>query len=179
MAIKQYKNRSVMKRPLSLLKHAAAAAMLLFVALGTASCEKDVEGSYFVTEYFTVEAADWIWNDLYQRYEYAFPYNRIDNYVYEQSPVTTGVYVMEDGFDDRGRPVRYEVLKPMPFVQSYMESPTVKYTETISFDISPGWITFFVQASDLSDADQYLATYDFKVSVFYETRNTYLAIKNN
>jgi hypothetical protein len=63
----------------------------------------------------------------------------------------------------------YEVLKPLPFVQTYAEydvnGDEFFYTETISYDIMPNSIMFSIQASDLYNGDEYLQTYEFKVSI--------------
>ena len=105
---------------------------------------------------------DWVWNPTIKRYEYLRGFNQITKNIYEKGFVNAQVFVWE--VNDDGS--KYETLKPLPFVQSYYDSIfDVTYTETISYDISPGYILFSIQLSDLYDSDEWLNSYSFKVSI--------------
>jgi hypothetical protein len=117
------------------------------------------------TRYFVVKRHDWKWNNAFGRYEYSFDgIHEITKHVYEQGLLQVGVFITEE---INGK--SYEVLKPLPFVQTYAEflddGTIYYYTETISYDIMPNSILFSIQASDLFDGDGYLQTYEFKVSI--------------
>jgi hypothetical protein len=117
------------------------------------------------TKYFTVKKNDWRWNDTFRRFEYRF-YNvkEITNYVYEKGLVHVGVFITETVNNNS-----YEVLKSLPFVQTWAEPDDFGgeyyYTETFSYDITPNSILFSIQESDLWDGGEYLDTYEFKVSI--------------
>lgn len=147
------------------------AFVLFFAFVLTACTEEKYYSEYYVgaeisTEVIEIPVRSWEWNSVYNRYEYVLPYPEIDDYIYEYGVVQASVFVQEEGMYE-GKPITFETLKTLPFVQSYYSTPTYTYTETISFDISPGSISFYIQASDLSDTDEYLQTYYFKVSTFY------------
>ena len=115
------------------------------------------------TYHFTVANNQWQWNSLYSRYEYTFDFSNMSKMVYENGSITGAVFINEQ--DSRGR--WYETLKPLPFSQTY-SSAQKPYTETISFDVSPGspyYVTFYIQASDMQGAA--LLTYDFKITLAY------------
>lgn len=167
----RYKITIMKKRFLKLFLPLAALAC---IAMTVSSCSDDkhyyyYEGANFTTVTYTINRNKWEWNDDYERYEYVARCPEITDYIFEEGTVTGGVFITEDGYDDKGRPVSFEVVKTLPFVQSYYDVPAdVTYTETISFDYTPGWVAFYIQASDLSDTDEYLATYDFKLNIFYQ-----------
>ena len=112
---------------------------------------------------FTIDMNDWVWNQIYQRYECVRNFKEITEYIYEKGFVNAQIFVWEEYRDGS----EYETLKPLPFVQSYFDKVTnMPYTETISYDVSPGYILFSIQLSELWDTDEWLADYyDFKVSI--------------
>ena len=114
------------------------------------------------TMYFKVDFEDWWWNSNFERFEYMFDVPDITNNIYNKGLVHAGVFIIEIGQGGK----KYEVLKPLPFVQTYADG-SYTYTETISYDISPGSILFNIQASDLYAGDEFLQTYNFKVSILY------------
>ena len=113
--------------------------------------------------FFTVDVKDWWWNGNLGRYEFQFNAPDITNNIYENGLVHAGIFIWESGSGGN-----YEVLKSLPYVQSYYDARyDITYTETISYDISPGSILFCIQLSDLYSGDEFLQTYEFKVSLLY------------
>ena len=111
---------------------------------------------------FTIGINDWKWNQIYERYECVLNFKEITEYIYEKGFVNAQVFVWEKNRDGS----EYETLKPLPFVQSYFdEFENIPYTETISYDVSPGYILFSIQLSELWSTDEWLNDYDFKVSI--------------
>ena len=111
----------------------------------------------------TIDYYDWYWNPSFERYEYVVEFNKITKNVFEKGYVNVQIFVKEKNSDGS----EYVILKPLPFVQTYrdLEDDEYKYTETISYDVSPGDILFSIQTSDLWDGDEWLDTYKFKVSI--------------
>ena len=134
--------------------------LFLLITVGVSSCEIH-DGVDLDVHVLTVDINDWIWNSNYQRYECAFRFDELTAYIYDEGFVNAQVYIWEK---DRGSN-EYETLKPLPFVQTYLTGARVTYTETISYDVSPGSILFSIQSSDLSSNSQYLDRYSFKVSI--------------
>jgi hypothetical protein len=143
--------------------------LLLAPALLFVSCEVNAGDTEMRSETFTVDERDWVWNDVYRRYEYIFDFHALDRDMYWNGSVSAGVYMTERGHDSQGW-FDYEVFRNLPFVHTYEENG-VAYTETIGFDIGapdgrkPGTISFYIQASDLSRTDWYLTDYSFKVTL--------------
>lgn len=120
-------------------------------------------GSEIITRPFTIEKKDWVWNDIYNRYEVVIKdVKEIDDEIYENGSIIGTVFIPEEAWDGS----TYEVQKTLPFVQTYKDL-AVPYTEIISFDIfygSPTAVTFYIQASDGSPETPILAKYFFKVA---------------
>ena len=111
---------------------------------------------------FTIGINDWKWNTAIQRYECLRDFKEITKDIYEDGYVNAQIFVWEVERDGS----EYETLKPLPFVQSYFDEVTnMPFTETISYDISPGYILFSIQLSELWSTDEWLIDYDFKVSI--------------
>ena len=122
----------------------------------------NVNGVELAVYNFTIDINDWVWNTTIQRYECLRSFKEITKDIYENGYVNAQIFVWEEERDGS----EYETLKPLPFVQSYYDRDNdVTYTETISYDISPGSILFSIQSSDLRDDDRWLIDYDFKVSI--------------
>ena len=110
---------------------------------------------------FTVKYEDWDWNGPRGRFEYAFPFEALDNDVFLDGAVLGFVYVQE------GQTL---TQKNMPYVQTWKTEQGKIFTETIGYDISinPKEILFFVQTSDLDHYDdEYIDTYKFKVTLVW------------
>ena len=135
--------------------------MLLLLVAGIGGCTIENE-TEIETEVFRVNQRDWKWNAAYQRYEYIVNYPELSRGIYEEGTVLGGVFVTES--DAAGE---YEVLKSLPFVET-LPYQNRAYTRTISFDIAPGQVTFYIQSSDLSDSTGDLGSYDFKITLIWE-----------
>ena len=127
------------------------------------TCPPYGETTNLTTLLFTVNVDSWWWNPSFGRFEYMFDAPKITNTIYANGLVHAGVFIKEMGTGGK----EYEVLKMLPFVQTYPDGDTYTYTETISYDISPGSIMFTIQCSDLYTGDEFLQTYEFKVSILY------------
>ena len=133
--------------------------LALLIIIGVSGCEIN-DGVDLDVRVFTVDVSDWSWNQNYQRYECMFLFDEITEYIYNEGFINAQVYISEVN-----RNGNYETLKPLPFVQTYLTATRTTYTETISYDVSPGSILFSIQSSDLTDNSQWLNTYSFKVSI--------------
>jgi len=150
-----------------------AGGLLLAAVFSLTSCTTEkyyneyYEGPVMTTRNITVNQGRFEWNEIYRRYEFWADMREITNDIYQNGVVTVSLYIKENGYDN-GQPVEYDVLKPLPFLQSYAIGGNINdtFTENISFDISPGLVGFSIQASDLSDAAPFLGSYVFKVTVF-------------
>jgi hypothetical protein len=157
------KNENTMKKTMT--KTITKALFLLFAGILLTGCDPDdfKSGTEMYTHQFTVEANHWEWNQLYNRYEYIWNWEEMDNYMYEQGVVTAGVYMWEklpDGSD-------YEVLRSLPFVHTYSDRAGT-YTRTIGFDISGEYVAFYLQSSDLGQTHAAPQSLAFKVTLFWE-----------
>ena len=139
--------------------------ILLSLVVTLAGCTIE-NGTETETKVFKVNQRDWTWNSIYQRYEYIFDYPELSRGIYEEGTVLGGVFVLE--VDHAGK--EYEVLKSLPFVESIPHS-NGSYTRMISFDIAPGQVTFYIQASDLARSEVDLGTYEFKITLLWEGEN--------
>jgi len=133
--------------------------LLMLITVGFSSCEYN-EGVELDVHVLIVRFNDWVWNPEIKRYECLFEFDAITEKVYESGFVHAQVFVLEGRGSNK-----YQTLKPLPFVQSYEPVGRVPYTETISYDVSPGSILFSIQLSDLSNTYQWLDEYSFKVSI--------------
>ncbi|MGI6047139.1 MAG: hypothetical protein ACOYEG_03910 [Petrimonas sp.] len=114
----------------------------------------------------TAKKADWKWIEKVGRYEAIYDLPELTEFIYENGAAIGYVFLGTQNVD--------EVQKPLPFVHTYSETDeegnTVFYTETISCDFAlgtPSTVAFFIQASDLFRADQYLADYNFRVVLIW------------
>ncbi|MCC8173891.1 MAG: hypothetical protein LIO65_05800 [Odoribacter sp.] len=117
------------------------------------------------TTHITIRERDWKWNELYNRFECVKAWTAIDEYVYEVGAVQAGVFVVEQVAGSSNE--TYETLKMLPFVQTYYAENDYNYTETISYDLSLGAITFYIQTSDPLYDPVFLDDYTFKVNIIW------------
>jgi hypothetical protein len=144
-------------------------ALLAGFGFSFISCEDiDDEGVEMRTDRFEVLAEDWVWNDIYKRYEYVSDYREIDNYMYYDGAVAAGVYITE--INDQGK--SYEVLRPLPF-EFYVTDRGRTITGTVGYDVSPGdnrypgQIAFYIQPANQVENIIFLNDYLFKVTTFW------------
>jgi hypothetical protein len=107
---------------------------------------------------------NWIYNDIYRRYECLADFPALTEDIYTYSMIHAGVYVYEIGYEN-GKEEEFEVLKMLPFVHTYIDRDGVIYTETISYDVTPGSVMFQIQTSDLLYPEFYSPRYEFKVTL--------------
>jgi hypothetical protein len=114
----------------------------------------------------TVKRTDWVWNEDIGRYEAIYDFPELTEFIYENGAVLGYVFIGTQGVD--------EVQKLLQYGHTYSATDgggnTITYTETISFDFqygSPSTIAFFIQASDLFRADDYLADYNFRIMLIW------------
>ncbi|MDR2927267.1 MAG: hypothetical protein LBV41_03560 [Cytophagaceae bacterium] len=131
----------------------------LLTIIGFTGCTFEEEAVDIRTYTFTVRRSDWRWNRYSNRFDYLCNFPELTGNIYNHGIIDAKVYIMEG---------TTETLKPLPYVQTYLDENYV-YTETISYDVSPGEIMFTVQASDLSNSDAYLQTLDFKISLMIDS----------
>lgn len=134
------------------------------------------EGTQILTKFYTIYLRDLVWNNEYSRWEYIAAFNELTEEKYEQAVVQAGVFIDEKDYYNPN--LSNETLKTLPYLRSYMINgdPDDTFTETISYDISPGSIAFYVQASDLDNTPPNLndgmpfntQKYEFKVSIIWE-----------
>lgn len=114
----------------------------------------------------SAKKADWVWNEDIGRYEAIYDLPELTEFIYENGAVLGYVFIGTQGVD--------EVQKLLQYGHTYSATDgggnTITYTETISFDFqygSPSTIAFFIQASDLFRADDYLADYNFRIMLIW------------
>lgn len=115
-----------------------------------------------------VKKGDWIWNSSEGQYEAILSLPELKEYIYEDGAILGYVFLgLQDGS---------EVQKTLPYINTYKETlndgSEVIYTETISFDVqyasnNNSTVAFYIKASDLARADQYLANYNFRIVLIY------------
>lgn len=142
----------------------------LIAITGFSACGDDITEEYYYTgadtkSYeFTVNRTGatnaWSWNPDRLRYECEFSFPELADDVFKYGAVLGYMYVQE------GTVLTQKIL---PYVETYPDGPSYEYTETYGFDISlnPKSILFYMQASDLSDKDEYLFTTKFKVTLIW------------
>lgn len=114
----------------------------------------------------TINRADWIWDNVAERYEAVVNLPEMTKFIYENGIQLGYVFIGQQGVD--------EVQKLLPFVHTYWEDDgqgnDILYTETISIDFmlgSPSTAAFYIQASDLGRDDSILANYNFRVVLIW------------
>lgn len=144
-------------------------ALVAVFSIGLTGCGDDITEQYYTgadTESyeFTVNRTGstnvWTWNPNRLRYECEFSFPELAEDVFTYGAVLGYMYAQE------GSVLTQKIL---PYVETYPDGDTYEYTETYGFDISlnPKTILFYMQASDLSNANQYLATTKFKVTLIW------------
>jgi len=151
-----------------LYKYLLIPLITVLCAIGLTGCGDDITENYYTgadtaSYEFTVNKTGtnkWTWNESRLRYECEFPFSELDNDVFYYGAVLGYMYVQE------GSTLTQKIL---PYVETYPDGDDYEYTETFGFDISlsPKTILFYMQASDLSPADQYLNTVKFKVTLIW------------
>lgn len=117
---------------------------------------------------YTVNKSAWEWNTNAEQYEAVFDLEQLTEFIYKDGAILGYVFIGEQGKD--------EVQKTLPYINTYKEKlndgTIITYTETISFDVQyaangKSTVAFFIKASDLARADEYLANYKFRIVLIY------------
>lgn len=142
-------------------------AFLLLAGFTLSSCDPDDYDyrqhdddtwSDMWTDYFTVDERDWSWNSSYNRMEYFYRWDEIDDYMFEKGDVDCSVFIQEGN---------EEVLHELPYVSSWYDDEREKFfTQTISFATLEDGILFYVQASDLRETTPG-QDLQFKITLFW------------
>ncbi len=111
----------------------------------------------------------WDWNPDAGRYEAIYDLPELSEFIYENGAILGYAFIGQQGVD--------EVQKLLPYVHTYPITDaggniTATYTETISFDVQyapneKSTVAFFIQASDLFRADEYLDNYNFRLVMIW------------
>ncbi|MDR1356748.1 MAG: hypothetical protein LBJ58_03655 [Tannerellaceae bacterium] len=95
--------------------------------------------------YYTVNQQDWEpvgnYNELGSFYRYGFDEPNLTDFIYTEG-VVMGYAVINPG-------TREEILRPLPDTWPMAED-TNTWTESVTFDYMPGYVTFYVGYSDFA-----------------------------
>lgn len=156
------------------LKTVKYATLLLITLLVGYSCSDDdpvIQQDFNETQWevvpITINRADWIWDDLAERYEAVVNLPEMNKFVYENGIQLGYVFIGEQGVN--------EVQKLLPYVHTYYDGDDINgnpiiYTETISCDFmygSPSTVAFYIQGSDLGSDDSVLTDYNFRAVLLW------------
>lgn len=118
---------------------------------------------------YQVLESHWAWNPDAGRYEAIYDLSELTEFIYENGAVLGYVFIGQQGVN--------EVQKLLPFVFTYPITDANgnildTYTETMSFDVqyapnNQSTVAFFIQASDLFQADEYLTDYNFRLVLIW------------
>ena len=139
------------------LKKWTAVAMVM-IALFTSCKTNDAPQEYIntYTQTYTVYQKNWNIgiddnNDKYYYYEFQEP--NLSRYIYENGSMQAFLYVSGEN------------ISPLPF-NDYLIDKTntdIKWTEQVTCEFRPGYVTFIVKSSDHLQIPPYYDEYDFMV----------------
>ena len=117
-----------------------------------------VEGWKNIT--FTVKSEDWqlinnMDGDPYYMYE--FQWDELTDYVYEEGIVLGYLFTQVGGI---------ETMTPLPYVLHRQDAKGNQWTETYTYDVSPGYVAFYATYNDFKVQEK-PATMDFRVSILW------------
>ncbi|MDR1756783.1 MAG: hypothetical protein LBR65_07505 [Culturomica sp.] len=148
----------------NLLSFFRKSALFCGLVLAATGCNLEEDSVEIVTEHIFVNYRDWAWNDFYARWECLVEWPYLTEDVYNEATVIGSVYVNETDANDRV----YTTSKNLPFVHTFQDDNYRIFTETISFDVSPGTLCFYVQNDDLdSRREPVQDEYEFKVTAIW------------
>lgn len=118
----------------------------------------------------TVRKDQWEWKSPIDRYQAIIDLPELTEHIYENGAVLGYVFIGQQGVD--------EVQKTLPYVETYQFTNDKgerigTYTETISYDVQyasngNSTVAFFIQSSDLVQADEYLYDYNFRLVLVWK-----------
>jgi hypothetical protein len=139
----------------------AMVSLFALFAFVLSSCETNkIYEEYYVntvTLKYTVEAKDWIRDsDVTGGYfYYTFSEPALTKDIFEFGMVTAFL-----SFD------RDNVLTPLPFSDSWIGDGGYKWTEELTYEFRPGYVTFIFKANDHA-TDQPTYSYDFVIKMMW------------
>ncbi len=109
--------------------------------------------------------ADWTWNETDKQYVAVYELPELTSNIYEEGAILGYIYIGQQGVD--------EVQKPLPYNFTYpKDTPPGAYLEIISYDVQykdngQSTVAFYIQTSDLTRMDNYLANYTFRIVLIW------------
>jgi len=142
-----YKNKTM-----TIFKKWTLAVAVVMVALFTA-CQNDPTN--FFTQDYTVTQNDWqVSNDASGMYYFCqIREPKLTQSVYNKGLMQAFLYTTDNGYN----------ISPLPFNDYWIDDTGYMYTEQITCEFLPGYITFIVKSSDHAQVLPYYGKYDFKV----------------
>lgn len=114
-------------------------------------------GNAEIETYFKeVLAEQWRWSDNNARYEVSFNMSEINQDIIDYEAVIPYLFDEENGI---------EVVRALPYEKEYELENGYIFTERISYHISKGKITFFIEVSDLVNDPYSPRNCEFKIVV--------------
>ncbi len=145
-----------------------AVILLLGVTFGVTSCSNndDILETQWKVIPISIKKADWKWNATDGQYEVIVNIPELTKFVFNEGAVIA--YVKFNA----------TTKAPLPYSKSYSyqytgndgKTYTGYYTEHIKCDFqvgSPSTVTFYIEASDLQRADEYLEDKEFQVVLIW------------
>lgn len=148
-----------------LYKYLIISLVAVFGITGFTSCGDDIteqyyEGNVLVNKYITVNKNQWKWNDEIESYEYSTTIPELTLKVYNDGAVVASAFVNPDTDDERMELLPY----PFTYLVQDNEGKWYTYTENVSCSLTPGNVTFYIQASDRLEGG-IAENYEFKISL--------------
>lgn len=148
-----------------LYKYLFISLLTVFGITGLTGCGDTIEehnyiGNILVNEYIEVKTNQWTWDDGLESYVYTASVKSLTTGVYNDGAVVASVFVNPETDSER--------MELLPYLFTYLAKDDTgawyTYTETVSCSFSPGYVTFYLQASDRLDSGV-MDNYEFKVSL--------------
>lgn len=116
-------------------------------------------GNAEIKTYFQeVSDKDWKWNADKVRYEVSYSMSEITKEVFDYEAVIPYLFDWEADLN-------YEVSRSLPYEKEYMLDDGTIFTERISYYISEGRITFFIEVNDMVMDEASKRFCEFKIVV--------------
>ncbi len=148
-------------------KSLAVLMMIIGLSVSMTSCEttNDVAETQWRVVNIKINKTDWLWNNSSGQYEVIVDLPELTPFIYNEGFVSA--YVK---FNNNTK-------ANLPYLKSYEYEFTENgqtyygtYTETIKCDFqlgNPSTVAFYIEASDLMRADEYLESKDFQVVLIW------------
>jgi len=140
---------------MAILKKFTALAVIMIALLS--SCQQNDPPTYYANSYaqdFTVNLKDWQkgTDDASGMYYYCeFKESNLTQDIYYNGVMQAFLYTNNGN------------ISPLPFNDYWVDNTGYMYTEQVTCEFVPGYITFILKSSDHADVLPYYDTYDFTV----------------